>query len=151
MSAQSLYAEQGLKAWEKHADRKLLPESGKFFRVAKGPGMRAVKFKFAAVLGMVLLGSYLSFGQHANAAASAAGSGRAQGSLTVTLTLVSSVGVVTEADGRQRVVVANAAAPTDNVSSLQYVRLTDVNASGNPASANGDATRKTRKKQGDYR
>jgi len=109
--------------------------------------MRILKFKFAAVLGMVLLGSYLGFGQHANAAASAAGAGRAQGSLTVTLTVVSSVGVVIEADGRQRVVVANAAAPTDNVSSLLYVRLTDVNASGNAdSSANGNATGKSRKK-----
>ena len=108
--------------------------------------MRALKFKLAAVSGVVLLGSYLSFGQHAGAAASGAGVGRAQGSLTVTLTVVSSVGVEIEADGRQRIVVANAAAATDNVSSLRYVPLTDVNASGNAGSANGKAARRARKK-----
>jgi hypothetical protein len=109
--------------------------------------MRTIKFQLAAILGIVLLGSNLSFGQHANAGASVPGAASAQGNLTVTLTVMSSVGVVTDADGRQRVVVANAAAPTDNVSSLQYVRLTDVNTSNSAsASDNGNATRKARKK-----
>jgi len=119
---------------------------GKFFRLAKGPAMRKLHFE-VAVLAAVILGSQLSFGQHTNAAPNVAGAGRAQGSLTVTLTLVSSVGLVTGPDGQQRVVVANAARPTDNVSSLQYVRLTDVSASGAAASQPvGSVPRKTRKK-----
>lgn len=43
----------------------------------------------------------------------------AQGSLTVTATVVSSVGLVIGPDGEQRLIVANAADPADNVSFLQ--------------------------------
>jgi len=49
--------------------------------------------------------------------------GLAQGSLTVTFNVVSFIGgLVTGPDGQQRVVVANAVAASDNVSSLRYVR-----------------------------
>ena len=50
--------------------------------------------------------------------------GTAQGELTVTLTIVSSVGVVMDAYGQPRVIVANAVDPADNVSSLRAVPLT---------------------------
>ena len=47
--------------------------------------------------------------------------GSAEGHLTVTLTVVSSVGLVVGPDGEQRLIVANAADPKDNVSRLQPV------------------------------
>jgi hypothetical protein len=50
--------------------------------------------------------------------------GTAQGELTVTLTIVSSVGVVMEEHGQPRVIVANAADPADNVSALRVFPLT---------------------------
>ncbi len=43
----------------------------------------------------------------------------AQGELTVTLTIVPSVGVVLDANGQPKLIVANAADPADNVSSLK--------------------------------
>jgi hypothetical protein len=43
----------------------------------------------------------------------------AQGTLTVTATVVTSVGVITGPNGEQKVVIANAADPADNVSWLQ--------------------------------
>ena len=49
-------------------------------------------------------------------------SSSAQGSLTVTATVVASVGVEIGPDGAQRLVFANAADPSDNVSRLQSVR-----------------------------
>ena len=49
--------------------------------------------------------------------------GGAEGSLTVTLTVVSSVGLVVGADGEHRMVVANAADPRDNVSRLDTVTV----------------------------
>jgi hypothetical protein len=45
----------------------------------------------------------------------------AEGRLTVTATVVSSVGLVMGPDGEQRMIVANAADPRDNVSRLQPV------------------------------
>ena len=89
--------------------------------------MTRCKFEVAAVLAFMLLGTFAAFGQRANAVPDLAGSGRAQGTLTVTMTVASSVGIVTGSDGQQRIVVANAVAASDNVSSLRYVRLTDVN------------------------
>ncbi|HEY2392482.1 MAG TPA: hypothetical protein VGK22_15005 [Candidatus Angelobacter sp.] len=47
--------------------------------------------------------------------------GGAEGHLTVTATVVSSVGLVVGPDGEQRLVVANAVDPRDNVSRLQPV------------------------------
>lgn len=48
----------------------------------------------------------------------------AQGTLTVTVTIVTSVGVITGPDGQQKVVIANAADPADNVSWLQTAAST---------------------------
>jgi hypothetical protein len=45
----------------------------------------------------------------------------AQGTLTVTVTVVTSVGVITGPNGEQKVVIANAADPADNVSWLQAI------------------------------
>jgi|SRR5947209_17305560 len=45
----------------------------------------------------------------------------AQGKLTVTATVVASVGMVTGPDGMQHLFIANAADPADNVSRLQPV------------------------------
>ena len=47
--------------------------------------------------------------------------GGAEGRLTVTATIVSSVGLVAGPDGEQRIIVANAVDPKDNVSRLQRV------------------------------
>jgi len=47
--------------------------------------------------------------------------GSAEGRLTVTLTVVSSVGLVVGSNGEQRMIVANAVDPKDNVSRLQPV------------------------------
>jgi hypothetical protein len=46
----------------------------------------------------------------------------AQGTLTVTAMVVSSVGVEISPDGEQRIVVANAVDPRDNVSGLRRVK-----------------------------
>src|SRR5262249_59503397 len=46
----------------------------------------------------------------------------AQGTLTVTATVVSSVGVEVGPEGEQRIVVANAVDPRDNVSGLRVVK-----------------------------
>ncbi|HJX85158.1 MAG TPA: hypothetical protein VJ723_12515 [Candidatus Angelobacter sp.] len=48
----------------------------------------------------------------------------AQGQLTVTVTVVASVGLVTGPDGVQRLVVANGSGPLDNVSSLKPLTAT---------------------------
>jgi hypothetical protein len=47
----------------------------------------------------------------------------AEGRLTVTATVVSSVGLVVGTDGEQRIIVANAVDPRDNVSRLQSVQM----------------------------
>lgn len=47
------------------------------------------------------------------------GGASAQGTLTVTVIVVTSVGVITGPNGEPRVVIANAADPADNVSWLQ--------------------------------
>jgi hypothetical protein len=50
-------------------------------------------------------------------------SSAAQGTLTVTATIVSSVGLVIGPDGEQRLMIANATDPSDNVSRLQPVQI----------------------------
>jgi len=45
----------------------------------------------------------------------------AQGTMTVTATVVTSVGVITDSNGEQKVVIANASDPADNVSWLQAI------------------------------
>ena len=82
----------------------------------------------AVGMAFLLVGSGFSVGQHINSDPNVRGNAQPQGTLTVTLTIASSVGVVTGADGWQRIVVANAAAASDNVSSVHYVRLNDVDA-----------------------
>jgi hypothetical protein len=79
----------------------------------------------------LLLCSLCTSGQqlHPSPGAARAGIvGGAEGSLTVTLTVVSSVGLVVGPDGEQRLVVANAADPRDNISRLDTiaVKLTPV-------------------------
>jgi len=49
-----------------------------------------------------------------------------QGSLTVTFTIASSVGVVVDQDGQQHLTAANTVDPADNVSQIRYVQLTPV-------------------------
>jgi hypothetical protein len=76
--------------------------------------------------GILLLYCLQPFAQRA---ASPTGNGGAEGRLTVTATVVSSVGLVVGPDGEQRMVMANAADPRDNVSRLQpvvMVKLTPV-------------------------
>jgi hypothetical protein len=46
-----------------------------------------------------------------------------QASLTVTMTVASSVGIVFGPDGEQRLILANAADPADNVSRIEHVQL----------------------------
>lgn len=52
--------------------------------------------------------------------------GSAEGQLTVTLTVVPSVGVVMDENGQPKLIVANAADPADNVSALNVVHLSNV-------------------------
>ncbi len=70
--------------------------------------------------------------------------GSAQGSVTVTATVVASVGVVIGPDGEQKLVFANAADPSDNVSRLQSVRT--VALTSNRASSTADSAPKKKKK-----
>jgi hypothetical protein len=70
--------------------------------------------------------------------------GSAQGNLTVTATVVASVGVAIGADGEQRLIFANAADPSDNVSHLQPVRT--VALTSNPGSPAVDNAPKKNKK-----
>jgi hypothetical protein len=51
--------------------------------------------------------------------------GAAEGQLTVTLTIVPSVGVVMDENGQPKLIVANAADSADNVSALNLVHLVD--------------------------
>src|SRR6266852_9673430 len=68
----------------------------------------------------------------------------AQGSLTVTATVAASVGVVIGPDGEQKLVFANAADPSDNVSQLQAVRT--VTLTSNAGSSSVDNAPKKKKK-----
>jgi hypothetical protein len=53
----------------------------------------------------------------------ASATGGAHGTLTVTASVVGSVGLVIGRDGEQRIVIANAADTADNVSRLQFASL----------------------------
>lgn len=46
------------------------------------------------------------------------GKGSAEGTLTVTATLIASANLIIEPDGKQKIVIANAPDPRDNVSRL---------------------------------
>jgi hypothetical protein len=90
---------------------------------------------------LLLAGSTLAFGQRKNTASAAmiASPGNsASGTLTVTCIVATSVGVVTGEDGQQRIVIANAPDPADNVS--QFVMLTD-----QPRSATSTDPKKNKK------
>ena len=80
------------------------------------------------LIGLALGGAFGSFRAHAQQRATAPrpGASSAQGELTVTLTVVASVGIVMDADGQPRLIVANSADPADNVSSLRRVQLQPV-------------------------
>jgi hypothetical protein len=77
----------------------------------------AVKFatKFAAVFSIIVISVYAS----AQKAPSSVHSGPAEGELTVTMTVVASVGIVMDDQGQPKVIVANAADRSDNVSFLE--------------------------------
>jgi hypothetical protein len=78
----------------------------------------AVKFaaKFAAAFSIIVV---LSVYASAQKAPSSVHSGSAEGELTVTMTVVASVGIVMDDQGQPKVIVANAADSGDNVSFLE--------------------------------
>jgi hypothetical protein len=76
----------------------------------------------AAVL--VILWSCLASGQSAGQMPATQGRST-QGQLTVTVTVVASVGLVTGPDGIQRIVMANSSDPADNVSRLSPIVLSN--------------------------
>ena len=75
--------------------------------------------------GFLLLLSVLLWQAQANAQQVAAPGAHvaAQGTLTVRVTVAASVGVVIGPDGEQRLFIANAADPADNISRLQPVAM----------------------------
>jgi hypothetical protein len=84
--------------------------------------MRRCKFKLAIILSSFLLLPCLNISaQQGSSVLHPPIRGAAQGDLTVTATVVSSVGLVIGPDGQQKLVVANAADPGDNVSSLSLL------------------------------
>lgn len=110
-----------------------------------GPAMSKRTLKLAKAMAFLSFGSCFCFGQHVNPVANTP-KAQAEGTLTVTLSVTSSVGVVTGPDGRQRIVVANAAAASDNVSRVQYVPLNEVKSSGVVCQPGGNSVRKARRK-----
>lgn len=80
-------------------------------------------FAFTAALVAFGLSSAWATDQH-NALLPQPGATSAQGELTVRLTVVASVGIVIDADGEPRLVVANAVDRADNVSTIRRVQLT---------------------------
>lgn len=90
-------------------------------------GGAAINFQaHIKVLLFAVLGCSLAAAQRANSSPSlATRPGSAEGQLTVTLTVVTSVGAVMDANGQPKLIVANSPDPQDNVSSLKVVQLTD--------------------------
>lgn len=78
------------------------------------------KFLFRTSAVSVLLWGMQAFTQQPIFSSARSG---AEGRLTVTATVVSSVGLVMGPDGEQRIIVANAVDPRDNVSRLQSVQM----------------------------
>jgi hypothetical protein len=113
---------------ENPADRQLLPDWETYspqvqsqLLVAKTLVMRRLKhLRSLWPLGMALF-CLSAFAQ--TPLSSSRVSGSAEGQLTVTLTVVSSTGIVIGPDGEQHVFIANAADPADNVSRLESVRM----------------------------
>lgn len=116
--------------------------------VDRGPPMiflrhlRCFTIALAPALVAVGLSSVRANGQQKESL-SRPGAGSAQGELTVTLTVVASVGMVIDADGEPRLMVANAADAKDNVSAIKKVVLTPVtpdSAKPNPKQRSKDGT-----------
>lgn len=118
---------------ENPADRQLLPQLRKLLPPGSNPslGNRDFHMRFgrlilrALPMGLLFC-SLCTSGQqlHSSAGTVRAGvTGGAEGRLTVTATVVSSVGLVVGPDGEQRLVVANAADPRDNVSRLDSIAI----------------------------
>ena len=79
-------------------------------------------YRSRVTMGIALTaGLTCSLAAFAQQPASPRAGGSAEGRLTVTMTVVSSVGLVVGPDGEQRMIVANAVDPKDNVSRLQPV------------------------------
>jgi hypothetical protein len=81
----------------------------------------------------------------AQQAHSSLGGRGAEGTLTVTMTIVPSVGVVVGPDGEQRLVYANSVDPRDNVSRLQPVVAVQLTpATDSPDQHKSEKTKKKR-------
>jgi hypothetical protein len=109
--------------------------------------MRGTKHIAKAMLPLLLLlaGSTIAAGQRRNPPpalpmAIPSQSGSTHGTLTVTVTVDTSVGVLKGPDGQQRIVIANAADAADNVS--HFVMLID-----RPATTSAEKTRKGKKQK----
>jgi hypothetical protein len=90
--------------------------------------LNRLRLTYGALFASFVLFCLNASSQQSNMAVSGANAS-AHGTLTVTLTVVSSVGMVVGPDGEQRIVLANAVDPADNVSRLQpavKVKLTPV-------------------------
>jgi hypothetical protein len=84
--------------------------------------VRGFALKLGALLAtLLLLGCVHAFAQRPSGTSALEATGGVQGALTVTATVVTSVGVVIGPDGEPRMVVANAVDPRDNVSNLEPV------------------------------
>jgi hypothetical protein len=97
------------------------------------------------VAGFLLSYLPLAYAQQSMPLASAVGG--AHGTLTVTASVVGSVGLVTGRDGEQRIVIANAADAADNVSRLQPVSLQRVSLQPESMAKRAPSTRAHAKNQ----
>jgi hypothetical protein len=86
--------------------------------VSAGASMDQGRFLFRVLAAAVLLCGGQTFAQQMNFSSARGG---AEGRLTVTATVISSVGLVVGPDGEQRMIISNAYDPKDNVSRLQPV------------------------------
>jgi hypothetical protein len=127
------------------ADSTIVTRSGNFFLRKRNPNgvqgffMHRGRLLFRMAAAGIWLCCLQAFAQQPIISAAANG---AQGHLTVTATVVSSVGLVLSPEGEQQIVIANAADMRDNVSRLQLVvavKLTPV--------ADGDQKKLAKKKQ----
>lgn len=71
----------------------------------------------------ILLGLGIATAQRRPQPAGLGGEQNVEGSLTVTMIIASSVGMVMGPDGQEHLVMANMVDPADNVSRIEYVRL----------------------------
>ncbi|HEY2497503.1 MAG TPA: hypothetical protein VGK24_10565 [Candidatus Angelobacter sp.] len=125
MSTKAAFLQNAVKPAEKLADRQFMGQ-GKLLPRKSYPTSKAgdVLMNRRLTTGVLLAGFLLlvSPGAFAQQPKGTMQSGRsAEGTLTVTATVMASVGLVAGPDGEQRMIVANAADPRDNVSTLQPV------------------------------